>query len=50
MLDYPTGPSQAMPAFGDVLAREQIWLVVTYLQSLDMYAQPAPTAESAGKS
>ena len=24
-----------MPAFGDTLAREQVWLVVTYLQSLD---------------
>jgi mono/diheme cytochrome c family protein len=25
----------AMPAFKDTLAREQIWLTVTYLQSLD---------------
>jgi mono/diheme cytochrome c family protein len=27
-----------MPAFGEILAREQIWLVVTYLQSLDVDA------------
>lgn len=38
-VDYPSGRSSAMPAFGDTLAREQIWLVITYLQSLDMYAQ-----------
>ncbi len=36
---YPTGPGTAMPAFKDVLAREQIWLVITYLQSLDAYAE-----------
>ena len=35
---YPDGPSPAMPPFGDQLAREQIWLVITYLQSLDVYA------------
>lgn len=29
----------AMPAFKNVLAREQIWLVITYLQSLDLYAE-----------
>ena len=29
----------AMPPFGDKLAREQIWLVITYLQSLDVYTQ-----------
>jgi mono/diheme cytochrome c family protein len=31
--DEPIGP--AMPAFGDKLTREQIWLLITYLQSLD---------------
>ncbi len=36
-LDYPEGKSSAMPAFGDQLTREQIWLVITYLQSLDMH-------------
>jgi mono/diheme cytochrome c family protein len=41
MLAYPAGRSHAMPAFGDKLAREQIWSVITYLQSLDMYARPA---------
>lgn len=43
---YPDGPTTAMPPFGDTLAREQIWLVVTYLQSLDLH-QPR-TAESRG--
>jgi len=42
VVNYPDGPSSAMPAFGDTLAREQIWLVITYLQSLDVYHQPAP--------
>ena len=37
-LPYPDAPSRAMPAFGEKLTREQIWLVITYLQSLDMYA------------
>lgn len=37
---YPDGPTTAMPAFGDKLAREQIWLVITYLQSLDVYSRP----------
>lgn len=36
---YPEGPGPAMPAFKDVLAREQIWQVITYLQSLDAYAE-----------
>lgn len=40
-LKYPDGPTQAMPAFGDKLAREQIWLVITYLQSLDAKAPPS---------
>ncbi|MCB9849414.1 MAG: c-type cytochrome [Phycisphaerales bacterium] len=39
---YADGPSTAMPAFGDKLAREQIWLAITYLQSLDVYQQDAP--------
>jgi mono/diheme cytochrome c family protein len=29
------GTFAQMPAFGDTLAREQVWLVITYLQSLD---------------
>ena len=49
---YPTGRSRAMPAFGDELAREQIWLAVTYLQSLDKDAQaahgPKATTRDAG--
>jgi len=36
---YPDGAGPAMPAFGQKLAREQIWLVITYLQSLDVYAK-----------
>lgn len=35
----PDGKPLAMPAFRDVLAREQIWLTITYLQSLDMNAE-----------
>lgn len=35
---YPDGTSKAMPAFGHQLSREQIWLVITYLQSLEVYA------------
>jgi len=38
VVDYPDGRTTAMPPFGDKLAREQIWLVITYLQSLDIYA------------
>ncbi len=38
-VEYPDEPSTAMPPFGDKLAREQIWLVITYLQSLDMHAR-----------
>lgn len=45
---YLTGTSRAMPAFGDVLAREQIWLVITYLQSLDIYARPASQRSASG--
>jgi mono/diheme cytochrome c family protein len=41
-VNYPDGPSSAMPAFGDKLAREQIWLVITYLQSLDAYHEDPP--------
>lgn len=41
-VEYPDGRGPAMPAFGQTLAREQIWLVITYLQSLDMYAQSPP--------
>lgn len=42
---YPGGPSTAMPPFGDALSREQIWLAVTYLQSLDMYVPAAGAAK-----
>lgn len=35
----PDAKPLAMPAFRDVLAREQIWLTITYLQSLDMNAE-----------
>lgn len=42
---YPAGRSRAMPAFGQTLAREQVWLVITYLQSLDANA---PTQNGAG--
>lgn len=38
LVDYPEGRITAMPAFGDELTREQIWLVITYLQSLDVDA------------
>ncbi|MGB0716571.1 MAG: c-type cytochrome [Phycisphaerae bacterium] len=36
-VDYPDKPSKAMPAFEQDLTREQIWLVITYLQSLDVH-------------
>ena len=35
----PDGTANAMPALRDVLAREQIWLAITYLQSLDKDAR-----------
>jgi mono/diheme cytochrome c family protein len=34
----PDGTANVMPAFEGVLAREQIWLAITYLQSLDVDA------------
>ena len=34
----PDGTHSEMPAMGEVLARGQIWLAITYLQSLDMHA------------
>lgn len=37
-VEYPDGHMTAMPAFGDRLTREQTWLVITYLQSLEMHA------------
>lgn len=37
-VDYPDGRSMAMPPFGDKLMREQVWLVITYLQSLEVHA------------
>lgn len=44
VIDYAEGPSTAMPPFADKLAREQIWWVITYLQSLDVHTprKPAP--------
>lgn len=36
---YPEGQMTAMPAFRDKLTREQIWLVITYLQSLNIHAR-----------
>lgn len=42
-VNYPSGSGPAMPTFKDTLAREQIWLAITYLQSLDACApHPAP--------
>ncbi len=40
----PDGTPNTMTAFGDVLTREQIWLAITYLQSLDIDGKtPADT-------
>lgn len=33
MVKYPEGRSQAMPAFGNQLANEQIWMALVYLAS-----------------
>lgn len=38
LVEYPDGHMTAMPAFGGKLTREQTWLVITYLQSLEMHA------------
>ncbi|MCP4249943.1 MAG: c-type cytochrome [bacterium] len=38
VVEYPDEKTTAMPSFSQTLAREQIWLVITYLQSLDVYA------------
>lgn len=39
-VQYPDEPpGTAMPAFGNQLTREQIWLTITYLQSLDVFAR-----------
>jgi mono/diheme cytochrome c family protein len=43
LVDYADGRMAAMPAFGGKLTREQMWLVVTYLQSLDIHASGAGT-------
>ncbi len=40
------GSTNAMPPFNDVLAREQIWLAITYLQSLDVYAPKKKDSEA----
>ena len=42
-VEYPVGSNRTMPAFGDTFSREQIWMLVTYLQSLDLYAAAPPT-------
>jgi mono/diheme cytochrome c family protein len=39
------GKPVTMPAFGQTLAREQVWLTITYLQSLDMNAQTGGQAK-----
>lgn len=36
------GSQSKMPAMGDALAREQVWLTITYLQSLDIHAPRRP--------
>ncbi len=46
MVDYPTERTTAMPPFGDKLTREQAWLVITYLQSLDAHAGDAQGKDS----
>lgn len=38
VVQYPDEKTRAMPSFSQTLSREQIWLVITYLQSLDIYA------------
>ncbi|NOX59523.1 MAG: c-type cytochrome [Planctomycetes bacterium] len=38
VVEYPEEETTAMPPFGDKLAREQIWLTIAYLQSLDVHA------------
>ncbi len=38
VISYPDQKTTAMPSFSKTLAREQMWLVITYLQSLDMHA------------
>jgi len=39
IVEYPDEKTTAMPSFSQKLTREQIWLVITYLQSLDVYAK-----------
>lgn len=47
LVDYPDERTTAMPAFGNKFTREQIWLVITYLQSLDAHARrPQATAHT----
>lgn len=38
VVEYPDGRMTAMPPFKSNLANEQIWQVISYLQSLDVYA------------
>ncbi|MFQ5461406.1 MAG: c-type cytochrome [Phycisphaerae bacterium] len=43
VVHYPDQETTAMPSFSKTLAREQIWLVITYLQSLDVHAPHGET-------
>jgi len=47
VVSYPDRTTTAMPPFDGVLSNEQIWLAVTYLQSLDIYTKPAARARPA---
>ncbi len=38
VVQYPDEETTAMPPFNDNLANEQIWQVISYLQSLDIHA------------
>ncbi len=38
VVQYPDKETTAMPPFNDNLANEQIWQVISYLQSLDIHA------------
>lgn len=40
LVDYSDGRTAAMPSFSNQLTREQMWLVITYLQSLNVHAAP----------
>ncbi len=46
VVDYPDGQMTAMPPFNHKLANEQIWQVISYLQSLDIHAARNATEQS----